>query len=186
MFRPFDRAKAVQASAVIAVAEGKRLSKLRLLKLLYIADRRSLRETGRPILGSKAVAMPHGPLHSDVLNLIDGKLPNPREWDRHFKRVGKRDVELFRPADNSTLSKYDIELLQDVVRLHEEINDYDLSKLTHDFQEWDKFYKKGTSTVIPLEEIIDAVGRTDDKQAILADLQDDMAFDSFFAKCTST
>jgi uncharacterized phage-associated protein len=185
MFLPFDRTKAVQAAAVATIAEGSRVGKLRLLKLLYIADRSAIRDFGRPILGAKAVAMDHGPLHSEMLNMINGTLPNTREWDRHFKRSGPREIHLSKAPDNGTLSRHEVELLQEIVARHEKIDDWALSQLTHEFPEWKLHINKGTSTHIPLEDIIDAVGRREDKESILADLRDDMAFDSFFAKCAT-
>jgi uncharacterized phage-associated protein len=185
MFLPLDNMKAMQAASVVALSEGRRIGKLRLLKLLYIADRRSLRETGRPLLGCKAVAMDHGPLHSDVLKALDNLHPKSHEWARHFEQQSKRDFVLKSPADNNALSRYEIELLQDVVAQHEQIDDWHLSELTHDFEEWKKHWQQGTSRTIPLEDIIDAVGRGDDKAAILSDLRDDLAFDQFFERCNT-
>jgi len=57
MIQKLDIEKAIQATAVLLRQEGKRASRLRLLKLLYIADRNALQKTGSPILGSKIVAM---------------------------------------------------------------------------------------------------------------------------------
>lgn len=63
MTQTLDVEKAIQAVGVLLRREGKRASRLRLLKLLYIADRISLQKTGTPILGSKVVALKHGPVH---------------------------------------------------------------------------------------------------------------------------
>jgi len=52
--------------------ESREMDRVRLLKLLYIADRESIAQTGEPILGTKLVAMKWGPLHSKVLDLING------------------------------------------------------------------------------------------------------------------
>ena len=64
--------KAVQAAAVLLRNEGTKMTRLRLLKLLLIADRKSIKEMGVPILGSKIVAMDNGPLHSEIYDLIKG------------------------------------------------------------------------------------------------------------------
>ena len=90
----FDAEKAVQAAGVLLRNEGKRMSRLRLLKLLIIADRRCLKETGRPILGSKVVAMDNGPLHSDVYDLIKGEHASEPLWSRYIAKAGKQDVVL--------------------------------------------------------------------------------------------
>ena len=58
MNKHFDVQKTIQAAAELLRFERNRMSYLRLLKFLCIADRDSIRESGMPILGSRAVAMP--------------------------------------------------------------------------------------------------------------------------------
>ena len=61
MFYPFKIEKAIQAAGVLLEQhEHQQMEYIRLLKLLYIADRESVGETGRPILGSKIVARRKG------------------------------------------------------------------------------------------------------------------------------
>jgi uncharacterized phage-associated protein len=73
MYLRFDSQKAIQAIGVILRNHPHTwASKLRILKLLYIAERESIQETGHPIIGSRVVAMDHGPLHSRVLEMING------------------------------------------------------------------------------------------------------------------
>ena len=56
----FNLDKTMQAIAALLHFHGtKEMSYLRLLKILYIADRESLKETGRPITGDHVVAMEH-------------------------------------------------------------------------------------------------------------------------------
>src|SRR5262245_9212871 len=66
MLRQFDTMKAIQAAAVLLRFDDGAMDYLRLLKLLYIADREALRETGRPISYSRTIAMDNGPLSSEV------------------------------------------------------------------------------------------------------------------------
>jgi uncharacterized phage-associated protein len=69
----FNIEKAIQAVAALLHFHGsKEMSYLRMLKLLYIADRETLKETGRPITGDRIVAMEHGPVLSSVYDLIKG------------------------------------------------------------------------------------------------------------------
>ena len=70
MVIPFDTLKIVQAAAVLLKEEAGQMTRLRLLKLLYIADRESLAETLRPISGDDVVAMDHGPVLSSTYKLI--------------------------------------------------------------------------------------------------------------------
>src|SRR5438552_16937913 len=99
MFKHFDIHKAIQAAGVLLRSERNRMSYIRLLKLLYIADRDSIRETGLPLLGSKMVAMDHGPLHSDIYNLVKGIHEQTPLWSRFFSTTGYQ-VETVEQPDN--------------------------------------------------------------------------------------
>ena len=58
MFYPFKIDKAIQAAGVLLNEHQRgQMEYLRLLKLLYIADREAIAETGQPIVGSRVVAM---------------------------------------------------------------------------------------------------------------------------------
>lgn len=61
MFKPFSVTKVIQASAILLKAsDTSRISWLRLLKLLYIADRDSIQQTGQSITEDCYVAMDQG------------------------------------------------------------------------------------------------------------------------------
>lgn len=183
MFLRFDTSKAIQAAGVLMRKEpNKRMTRLRLLKLLVIADRRSLQEMGCPILGSKLVAMDNGPMHSDVYALIKGEHLDEPLWSSYFAQDGPRDIILIDEPEVGLLSKPEIQLLRSVSESYEHLDDFELSKMTLAFPEFVQLYKPGEATPIPLEAMIDGVGRTADKAEILQDLTDDAAFDRFFTR----
>jgi uncharacterized phage-associated protein len=55
---PFDERKAAQAAAYLLKKHDGRLNFMKLIKLLYLADRKSLLENGKPITGDRMLAMP--------------------------------------------------------------------------------------------------------------------------------
>ncbi len=185
MTHRFDVEKAIQATGVLLRKEGKSASRIRILKLLYIADRMSLEKTGSPILGSRRlVAMKHGPLHSEMLDLINGYHIAEAAWSRHFRNVGK-DVVLEEEPDVGKLSRHEIQLLNEIVDARLNLDDWQIVDETHQFQEWKKHYpdlEENTSRPIPVEDLIEATGRGDDKESILQDMKDSDAFDKFFAR----
>ena len=68
----FKEVKTAQVAAFfLAKAPGHRMPHLKLMKLLYLADRESMRETGYPMSWDRLVSMPHGPVLSTTLNLIN-------------------------------------------------------------------------------------------------------------------
>ena len=181
MFLKFNVEKAIQAAGVLLREEGKALTRLRLLKLLLIADRQSLRDTGRPILGSRVVAMDNGPLHRDVYDLIKGTHNSAPAWSAYFTNGGPRNLRMTEQASVGLLSRQEIDTLICVLRKHETLDDWALAELTREFPEWRETYKEGTSRPVSLEKIIAGVGRGDDKEAILQDLRESEAFDAVFA-----
>ena len=181
MLKRFNTKKAVQAAAALLRQEpDRRMSRLRLLKLLYIADRESIKKTGRPIIGSRFVAMDNGPLHSAVYDLIKGQHAHEQDWSAHFRNAPRYNVELYDDPGVSELSKYELEILEKVVKDHLAMEDWDVAVSTHEFDEWRKNYEKGTSKTIPVEHVIEAVGRGDDKDDIIQDMKDSEAFANLF------
>jgi len=181
----FETDRAIQAAAVLLRAEpSRRMGKLRLLQVLYIADREVLSETGRSLLGGRVVAMRHGPRHANVYELIHGSHADEPKWARHFQRVG-RMVVLTDDPGVMRLSKYEIDKLNTVSDRLAATDDYDVAELTHQFAEWVKNYSNAAADIspaIPLADVIDAVGRGADKSALLQDASDEAAFTKLFAE----
>ena len=179
---PFNAKKAVQAAAVLLKhSPGLQMPYLRLLKLLYIAERESLREVMRPVVGGRTVAMRQGPLHSDVYNLIK-KQDDP--WVNHI-RLDEYDVELISDPGDSELCDFEVELLSRIAEMYRGFTEWQLVDLTHGFEEWIKTYpdhEARTSHPIHLSDILDAVGLHDQKQAILIEIRREMREDRAFRK----
>ena len=149
MLIPFQILKVAQASAVLLKTEpGRRMSRLRLLKLLYVADRESLAERARPITGDRVCAMDHGPVLSQIYDLIKGKDYLAPRWERYFRRIGKRDVRLIQDPGVGKLSRHEIGKLQDVSRRLEEYDDWAVAEYTHTFEEWKKNRPPGRAYII--------------------------------------
>ena len=182
MFKRLNSKKAIQAIGVLLLAEQPSImDKSRILKLLYIADRESIRDTGRPLLGSRIVAMDRGPLHSSVLDLINGQHIDEPIFSRHFSNRGYR-VVLNNDPGRSELSRNEINKLQEVSARYEEYNTWQLVEMTHKLPEFEKRYVEDTSTDILIDDVIEAVGRGDDKDAILQDLKDSTIADNVFGR----
>jgi uncharacterized phage-associated protein len=183
MYVRFDSQKAIQAiGAILRNHPQAWASKLRILKLLYIAARESIHDIGHPLIGSRVVALEHGPVHSRVLDLINGADVDGPTFSAHFCLRGYL-VQMTDDPGVGNLSVYEVEKLQEVCNRYATVNDWELAQdITHGFDEWKKHYRTGVATIIPLEDIIDAVGRGPDKAAILDDLRNeinaDMAFEA--------
>jgi len=172
MFETLDIEKVTQAAAVLLRQHGRSMSYLRLLNLLYLADRESLRQKGWPIVGHRVVATKYGPLHAEALDLTRGEHPRAPEWSRHIDRHGYA-VTLTDDPGVMRLSKHDIQVLHEISERYRELNDWDLVESAHALDEWRNNYRDGTSQPIPYEDIVASVGfSAEDVADILAEIED--------------
>lgn len=71
MMLEFDYKKATQAINYLTEKEGGQIDKLKLIKLIYLADRYHLRRYGRPMVNDAYFAMPLGPVGSSVKDIAE-------------------------------------------------------------------------------------------------------------------
>jgi uncharacterized phage-associated protein len=155
----FHFERALQASAYLLRLDGKRMAYLRLLKLLYIADREWLAEAGESITGDRACAMKHGPVLSNVYDLIKGNGSKAGLWDDHIHKEGYA-LELVSDPGRRELSKGIVQKLTEVTERYRQLDDWELSERTHEFPEWRSHYSpEGSPAPIPWQEILDAQGK---------------------------
>jgi uncharacterized phage-associated protein len=143
---------------------------MRLMKLLALADRESIRLTGRPITGDRHVAMEHGPVLSQIYNLIS-KDEHHRvvEWRAMFANE-HRDVIMVQDPGDGCLSNFDIDLLKKVSADFRRHTTAQLRNFSHALRDWEKNQpENGSRNPIPVEDTIDAVGRSDKKELFLAE-----------------
>jgi uncharacterized phage-associated protein len=94
MILRFDEAKATEAAALFLALRGKRMSYLKLIKLLCLADRTSLLRWGVPITTDWYISMDHGPVVSRNYGLIVEDKPKPI-WSKYITApMGEYEVEL--------------------------------------------------------------------------------------------
>jgi uncharacterized phage-associated protein len=180
MFR-FNLNKTIQAIGVLFREEHvNRMSYIRLIKLLYIAERESIKETGRPIIGDGVVAMDQGPVFSRVYDLVKGEAVGTDVWNGYLVK-DHYHLELSRSPDVGELSRYEIDKLRQVSKRHEDHDDWEVVNVTHAFEEWrNNQPPKGSSKRIPFEDIVKAVGREKDLAAIVEIETDGQAYDKIF------
>ena len=84
----FNERKAAQMAAFfLGQLLDRKMPHLKLMKLLYLSDREAVRAFGWPISGDRLVSMPHGPVLSQTLNLMDGDVESqPGGWETETDR----------------------------------------------------------------------------------------------------
>ena len=116
----FNEVKATQAAARLLRGRGGRMSYMKLIKLLYLADREALGRWGRSITADTYVSMDKGPVLSHVLERInEGSSPDdPSFWAQHIVSVGNYEVELNEDPAGDALSEAEDEVLDEVFKVH--------------------------------------------------------------------
>lgn len=163
MFVRFDFDRCLEAAGVLfGTTETNMMGRMRLLKLLYLANRKSLKETGDPIVDDDAYAMKFGPVLSETYNLIrreNRNLTRQAEWDRHFQKVDGILLKMIDDPGTDHLSDYDVKTLTSIAQQFRDAEDEDLSELTHTFEEWLKHWDNTKKReLIPELDLLEGVG----------------------------
>lgn len=173
----FNEVRTAQAAAFLLFRAGGKLPLIKLVKLLYLAERLSLKKYGEPITGDKLVSMPHGPVLSMTYDLINGALPSVQggwdSWisDRASHVVALRDRSRIRSPETDLLqlSESDLEVLNEIWREFGHWDRWDLVRYTHSdaCPEWED--PEGSSRPIPHELLFRKLGYSPDDAAALAE-----------------
>lgn len=158
----FNQQKAIQAVAFLLKQKHATRSDnyMRVLKLLYFADRESLKETGSPITGDRFVAMKHGPTLSRLVDLVNQREVGNVEWDKYIER-NEYDIRLINDPGNGKLCRYEIDLLKRIWEENRELGEWQVAMKSEDLPEWKKNNPGDSSQSIPLSDLLEAVGRCD-------------------------
>jgi hypothetical protein len=111
----FNERKSTQAAARLINRAGGTMNYMVLIKMLYLADRKTLLRWGKPITGDNYFTMKLGPVLSHVHDLITEEHP-PEEvhpWTESISR-NKWDVVLISDAGDSELSEAEEGVLDSV------------------------------------------------------------------------
>src|ERR1035441_10218808 len=116
----FNEAKATQAATQFLRLRGGRISYIKLIKLLYLADREALIRWGCPITTDRYVSMDIGPVVSRIYDLIRDEPPPSfvRVWLKFISHPDNYKVRLLSDPGNSELSSRERELIDEVYALH--------------------------------------------------------------------
>lgn len=144
----FDYQKSTQVLNYFALKSGGKINKMKVLKLIYFADRYHLRKYGRLITNDDYVAMKHGPVPSSTKDIAESNdfLDNEvRDYAlKYIEPINNLILESINTVDTNVLSTSDVEALQYVWEKFGKLNQFQLRDLTHKYPEW-KIYEDSIS-----------------------------------------
>lgn len=162
----FNSVKATQALSIFIKHDAPTVEYpnkyARLLKMLYIADRESLEETGEPITGDDVVAMKNGPVLRKTFNLIRGRLIDYPYWKRYIKRGENRTLRLKKDPGSEDLNYYEEKKLEEIAERYKDKSWKEMMDIVEDFEEYEKRYdKRKLGNDITNEDILDGVNASE-------------------------
>jgi len=138
MHLQFRQEKATQAAPRLLKLRGGRMSYMKLLKLLYLADRKALVEHSRPITSVRYVSMNHGPVLSQTYNLmVSVDAPDaPPYWRRYISGPTNYEVTLLQDVASSDLSPAQEKVLDAIFDEFGQFGRRDWVRVAHELPEW--------------------------------------------------
>jgi uncharacterized phage-associated protein len=136
---PFDIVKSAQCAHFFATRAGGEIDILKLIKLLYLTDRKSFETRRVPVVGGSYYSFKHGPVTSEVLDLINDGTPSGKSpWEEMISDRADHKV-----AAESGISTYDalaaseIAILEEIWTKFGSFEKWDLVNWTHQHcEEW--------------------------------------------------
>lgn len=116
---------------ILSKSPERSMNRLKLVKLIWLADRLHINKYGRKITKTSYVAMPHGPVASEILDLL-------KSDSDAIKPLGTNNVALENP-DLKYLSSTDIESLDYIYDSLKDNDRFELRDFSHLFPEWKRF-----------------------------------------------
>jgi hypothetical protein len=175
----FNEVKTTEAAVIVVQESGRPIGYMRLLKLLYLADRAAWQQWERPITNDAPYSMQWGPVLSTTYNMILGRAVGVGAyWSEFLGLVGSHRLCLKSAMpETKRLSRAEIRLLVETVREHKSKGDWALSRFTHTLPEYED---PGASSIpIELETLLRGVGFTQpDVERIKGELHEEAELDS--------
>ncbi len=134
---------------LLSLDDNHRMNKLKIVKLIWAADRYHLRKYGRTVTDTEYFALPHGPVSSLTLDVIDNDEVALYEEDisfiaRHITpwENDKNQIVLYNETEDDYLSETDKEALQFAWDTFGDKDPFELAdEITHKYPEWSKFHE---------------------------------------------
>ena len=180
-----ERKVAQMAAYFLERTPERKMSHLKLMKLLYLSDREAVRAFGWLISGDRLVSMPHGPVLSMTLNLMDGDVESqPGGWEEWISDKENHELSLRQPLRAGTLDELapaEMAVLNTVWDKFGGMDKWEIRDWTHqNCAEWAD--PKGSSLPIQYDALARAVGFDEaTARELAAQIQAEQGIDSLFA-----
>lgn len=175
-----DAKKSTQAVARLICKSGGSVDYLRIAKLIYLADRKSIERRGIPIVGGKYFSMQKGPTISEIMNFVGRR--NAPGWKEAISPRHGNTIRLQKAPSFSGLSPSELEILDSTLTEHSQRSTEQLVKWCHDNCAEYEDVPKNTSKPISVESILKATSKSSNQIAkVLKEAQSMEALEALLA-----
>jgi uncharacterized phage-associated protein len=159
----YDERKATQVACFfINKNNNKPINYLKLLKLMYLADREAFRQAGEPITYDSYCSMKNGLLLSKTYNVIKGESIFGDFWNNFIIKSSIHFVKMIADPGIGALCAEELDILEEIYQKFGSWNQWRLVDFTHRLPEYHKTEKR--SIPVQYEEIMTAVGIPPEEQ----------------------
>jgi len=161
----FNKQKAIETILYIAQKRDY-IDKMSLYKFLFYSDEIHLNNFGRTIYGGKYVAMPLGPVPSEVKALLDKGCPEFVINDYWITPTREPNMEY--------LSKSDVDALNQAYGMYSQFKPRELSDISHEHIAWKNARKKNSFVQNNPVDFLDLIDP--DNVELIEDLEENSKF----------
>jgi hypothetical protein len=174
----FNEQKTTEAASILLRLCGGEMNYMKLIKLLYIIDKKAIKERESPITYDMYYSMKDGQVLSTVLDFVKNKRIG-NYWHQHIRLYSRYSVGFIgEPVKPNKLSPLEIEIIESVFNEFGKYDPFYLGQLTKKGSE----YKKTTSSIkTPIEDIYADLGfKAPDIEKITERLKEKASIDALF------
>lgn len=180
----YNSRKAAQIAAFFTMREGGNIPVLKVVKLIYLAEREFMAAFDASMLRDQLVSMEHGPVSSITLNRINGAGDDGGKWaefitDRSFHRISLAKADLT-ADDLDELSRAELRTLDKTWDQFGHMDQWEIRDYTHyHCPEWED--PDFSSNPIPYSRVFKFLGKENPEELerrILRERQIDAALNS--------
>lgn len=173
----FDERKATQAACYLLSLNNGQMNYMKMIKLLYLSDRRYILDFSNSITTDCYVSMDNGPVTSNIYNCIkEGRFDNGSFWSSKI-RTENHDVFLIKnDSSYEFLSPMEMKVIGAVNEEFKDDREWDVVDYCHkNLKEWQ--FPAGSSIRISIEDIIrseksgEEANENIEETALAADIQ---------------
>lgn len=180
----FNARKAAQIVAYFANMDDGNIGVMKVVKLVYLADRECMEHYGYPMLNDRLVSMPHGPVNSITYDHIGGMAGDVGEWNEFVSARANNTVGValeISDDDLDELSDAELQNLSSVWDKFGHMSGWELRMWTHkNCPEWED--PDGSSDPIPHERVLKYLGH-ENADELADEISDERNIEVVFEAC---